>query len=159
MKCKGIINRSDCVSSIVLIVFSVAVCYQASQYPFGEIRRIGPGFVPFYSGMILGLLSLCIFLRSLLHRIQESPIPLEKLTRTKLVRVFSVLFLMLAYPFLISRLGFFLTTFLFCLIVFKYVESFKWTASLFGALGTSIFMYLVFSFWLQCQFPKGWLGI
>ena len=152
-------GRRESVSATVLLSFSLAVCFQAARYPFGSVSRIGPGFLPFYSGLALAGLSLVILLQALLAPGREEPEPIGGAGKRNILKVAAVFFSMGAYAFLLDRLGFPITTFLFTLILFKFCESYRWMPALLGGLIASIGNYLIFSLWLQCQFPKGWLGI
>lgn len=151
-------NAKESIGATVLLSFSAAVSYQASRYPFGTLSRIGPGFLPFYLGLVLATLSIIILLKTILRPGEKSPASGSLLTKKKVLRVVAVFCLMVAYGFLISRLGFLVTTFLFTFTLFKFVESYNWVPSTLGALATSIGNYLLFGLWLQCQFPRGWLG-
>jgi len=152
-------NRKESISVIVLLSFSAAVSYQASRYPFGTLSNIGPGFLPFYLGLILAIFSIIILIKTILKSSEEGPTAESFLTKKKVLRVGTVFLSMGAYAFLMGKLGFPITTFLFTLALFKFVESYPWIPSTFGALATSILTYLVFGIWLQCQFPMGWLGL
>jgi hypothetical protein len=131
---------------------------KASRYPFGNLNRIGPGFVPFYLGLVLIALSIIILLKAIIEPMQGGNTQ-NTLMKEKVFRVASVFFSMAAYAFFIGRLGFPITTFLFVFGLFRIAEGYKWIPSIVGALTTTICNYLVFDLWLQCQFPKGWLGI
>jgi len=121
------------------------------------VSKVGPGFLPFYLGLILAGLSVILLLKAILAPEPEKE--KEPLVMGKMLRVVSVFFSMVAYAFLLSRLGFPITTFLFTLVLFKFAESYKWMPALLGALATSIINHFVFGVWLQCQFPTGWLGM
>jgi hypothetical protein len=108
-------------------------------------------------GLVLAGLSVILLLKAML-----APDPEEAkapLTKGKMLRVISVFFSMVAYAFLLSRLGFPITTFLFTLVLFKFAESYRWVPAVLGALVTALVTYFVFGVWLQCQFPAGWLGV
>ncbi len=152
-------RRSDSISAVILLSFSIAVCYQSSRYPFGTISKIGPGFMPFYMGIALAALSIIILLRTLLRPTEEGSASWNQMTGRKALRVLMVFFCTVAYAFVLKNLGFPITTFLFTLILFKFVESYGSVPSILGAMAASIGNYLIFTLWLQCQFPKGWLGI
>lgn len=152
-------KAKESITAIVLLTFSLAISFQASRYPFGSVSKVGPGFVPFYLGIILAVLSIIILLRSILQPMEKSLPEKDVLGKRKLVRVSFVFFSMVAYAFLLGYLGFPITTFIFTFILFKCVESYGWASSTLGALATSSFNYLIFDFWLQCQFPKGFWGI
>jgi putative tricarboxylic transport membrane protein len=153
------LDRKESVSAIVLLSFSLAVCFQAVRYPFGSISRIGPGFLPFYASLALAALSLVILLQALLAPGRKEPEPNGGSRRRNILKVGAVFFSMVAYAFLLDKLGFPITTFLFTLILFKFCESYRWMPAILGGLIASLGNYLVFGLWLQCQFPKGWLGI
>lgn len=152
------VSRKEAVSAIVLLSFSIAISYQASRYPFGKLSKIGPGFLPFYLGLVLIALSIIILLKTFLEPMGGG-ITQNSLKKEKVFRVASVFFSMVAYAFFIGRLGFPITTFFFVFALFRVAEGYKWIPSIVGALATTICNYLVFDLWLQCQFPKGWLGI
>jgi len=154
MKSKGLI------SAIVLLSFSIGICYQASRYPFGTVSKIGPGFFPFYLSIALAALSFIILIRAILRGAEEvSPSATGSITKEKALRVILVLIFSLLYTWAMGRLGFPIATFLFIVGVFKFVESYSWFLSILGAVSISLSSYLLFGVWLQCQFPKGWLGI
>jgi putative tricarboxylic transport membrane protein len=152
-------DRKASGSAIVLLSFSLAVCFQAARYPFGSISRIGPGFLPFYASLALAALSLVILLQALLAPGRKEPELISGSRRRNILKVGAVIFSMAAYAFLLDKLGFPITTFFFTLILFKFCESYRWMPALLGGLIASMGNYLIFSLWLQCQFPKGWLGI
>jgi putative tricarboxylic transport membrane protein len=62
---------------------------------------------------------------------------------------------LLVYIVLLEPLGFLLTTFLFLLLLFKLSEPKRWLAPLIFSVTAAILSYLLFSVWLQCQFPRG----
>ena len=49
-------NR-DKLSSLLLLVFSGLVCVGSCRYSIGTLHKPGPGFFPFWGGVILGGLS------------------------------------------------------------------------------------------------------
>lgn len=152
-------KRKEAISGIVLLSFSIAISYQASRYPFGTVSKVGPGFVPFYLGIVLAVLSIIILIKTIFKSKEEGSPAEDASVKRKFARVFLVFFSMVAYAFLIDKLGFPITTFLFTLALFKFIESYGWFSSTLGALGTSLGNYLIFDLWLQCQFPKGFWGI
>lgn len=152
-------NRKEAISAIVLLSFSIAICFQAGRYPFGTVSKVGPGFVPFYLGIVLAVLSIIILIKTVVRSEEEGIPGGDALGKRKFTRVFLVFFSMVAYAFLIDKLGFPMTTFFFTLVLFKFIESYGWVSSTLGALGTSLGNYLIFDLWLQCQFPKGFWGI
>src|SRR5438093_11229096 len=79
----------------------------------GSLRSPGPGFFPFWGGVVLGLLSLVLLLSSLKHMRRRA---LSALKSSKLLLVTGAL---LAYLLLLETFGFMTITFpfLFCLLL------------------------------------------
>ena len=90
------LDRKESISAIVLLFFSLAVCFQAVRYPFGSISKMGPGFLPFYSGLALAALSLGILLHALLASGRKEPGLTEGLKRRNILKVGAVFFSMVA---------------------------------------------------------------
>ncbi len=152
-------HRWDSAVAAVLLSFAIFVCVQASRYPFGDISEIGPAFLPFYLGLLLAALSTAILLRALLSPVEKDSTPLKNIAGKRVLRVVGVFFSMVAYAFFLKRLGFPVTTFLFTLGLLRLAESYRWLTSTLIATAASIGSYVIFSLWLQGQFPKGWLGL
>ena len=151
-------KTKESISAIVLLSFCAAISYQAGHYPFGSLSRIGPGFFPFCLSLVLATLSIVIIVKAIFQPDEKGPVSGSLLTKAKVLRVVVIFCLMVAYGFLLSRLGFLVTTFLFTFTLFKFVEPHNWVLSTLGALAASIGNHLLFDVWLQCQFPSGWLG-
>jgi len=147
-------HKRNILSALALLAFSLAVGLKAATFPFGDLRRIGPGFFPLVLASLLGILSLALFLSSLGKR--EVGVP-PRWPRQWL-GIASVLLGLFAYGFFLKFLGFSLTTFLFSLAFLKYGYPGKWIIPLGGALATTLFSFLVFKYWLGTPFPGGWIG-
>lgn len=146
--------RKDIFSAVVLFVFALAFGLQASLFPLGDLKRVGPGFLPLVLAVLLGLLSLILFLVSLPHRNKKRVFPWPE----QWGGIVSVLVALFAYGFFLRSLGFSLTTFLFSFGLLKYGYSEKWLLPLGGALATTLFCLLIFKVWLGTPFPTGIIG-
>ena len=147
-------SRKDIFSAAVLLTFALAFGVQASMYPLGELKRVGAGFFPLVLAVLLGLLSLVLFLVSLPHRHDRKKISWP----AQWGGIISVLVALFAYGFLLKYLGFPLTTFLFSLFLLKFGYPGKWLLPLGGALATMIFTFLIFKAWLGTPLPAGIIG-
>ena len=152
-------HRWDSTVGAVLLSFAIFVCAKASGYPFGNFSEIGPAFLPFYLGVMLAVLSTAILLRAILSPGEKNSPPRKPIAGKRVLRVVGVFFSMVAYAFFLKRLGFPITTFLFTLGLLRLAESYRWLTSTLIATAASIGSYVIFSLWLQGQFPKGWLGL
>ena len=127
------------------------------KYGFGSLSEPGVGFITFFAGAILALLSLLLFLSS--FREKEKPADLLKLwTGLDVKKVLYVLLLLVVYPVLLRPVGFPLCTFILLFLLFRVKGSYGiWTTLLASFFVTAV-SYLVFQVWLQVQLPRGILG-
>jgi putative tricarboxylic transport membrane protein len=121
----------------------------------GGLHNPGPGFLPFYTAILLGLLALI----SLLQTLKESEGSASEIWGGiqfgKLAILLGTLFL---YVFLLDRLGFLLGTFLLLLVLFRIVEPYSWKIVLFSSLLTTAATYFFFVILLESRLPRGLWG-
>jgi uncharacterized YccA/Bax inhibitor family protein len=148
------VTRKDTFSAVVLMVLAIAFGLQASRYPLGDLKRVGPAFLPLVLAALLGLLALILFLVALPHWGERG----KPSRPEQWGGIIGVLLSLFAYGFLLNYLGFSLTTFLFSLSLLKYGYPGKWLWPIGGALATTFFTILVFKVWLGTPFPTGIIG-
>jgi len=139
------------------VFLGVALCWMSYQIGIGEASSPGSGFIPFLTGCLL------LFL-ALIHLIKGFFIPLnpewkkgfwEGIQWGKLAWVISALF---AYLLLLPVLGYFGVTFLFLIFLAKLLEPQRWRDILLISALSSVISYIIFGYWLKCQFPMGYLS-
>jgi len=149
------VKRTYVVVNIFWLVLSTAVCVESWSLKVGGLHNPGPGFLPFYTAILLGLLALI----SLLQTLKESEGPASEIwggiQLGKLAILLGTLFL---YVFLLDRLGFLLGTFLLLLVLFRIVEPYGWKTILLSSLLTIGGTYLFFVILLESRLPRGFLG-
>jgi putative tricarboxylic transport membrane protein len=151
-------KRYDQMSSLVWLAFAIYICIESSRLSFGSFHNPGPGFLPLLIGLILGILSLLVFLLSRLsketEKIDQPWYPKERWK--KLIWVLIALF---AYAVCLEILGFLISTFLLLVFLFRAgIETQKWMWAIGGSAIASLSSYAVFELWLKTQLPKGILG-
>lgn len=88
------------------------------KYGFGSLSEPGVGFITFFAGAILALLSLLLFLSS--FREKEKPAGLRELwAGLDVKKVLYVLMLLVVYPVLLRPVGFPLCTFILLFLLFR----------------------------------------
>src|SRR5215510_1301296 len=118
----------------------------------GTLHRPGPGFFPFWAGVVLGLLSLISLFNSLK---KTDKLSLSGIKSSKLLLVTGAL---LAYLLLLETLGFVTITFLFLFLLLR-LEYKGWMFSAASALAGAVAAYVLFQLWLKTQLPAGPFGI
>lgn len=58
-------KKADQWSGLFLLLLSALICWGAYDLPYGKVRDPGPGFLPWWLGMILGMMSLALLLKSI----------------------------------------------------------------------------------------------
>ena len=140
-------------TSLFLLAFAILYCAESLRLGMGSIHNPGPGFIPFFSGCLLGLLSIAIFIHGRFTK--EGTAGFGKSSKKGLW----ILGSLLLYVVFLDRLGFLITTFLFLILSLLSFQPRRWTGILLISSITVIVSYLVFGAWLKVQLPKGILGI
>ena len=122
-----------------------------TQLKLGTMRQPGPGFFPFWAGVVLGVLSLILLLKSLKNRERLS---LSGLKSSKFLLATGAI---LAYLLLLETLGFVTITFLFLFLLLR-IEYKGWMFSALCALFGALASYAIFQLWLKTQLPAGPFG-
>src|SRR5882724_13342576 len=116
------------VSSVALfwVALGILVCYGATRLGLGSVTEPGSGFIFFWSGLILVILSLMVVAESL--RSTEEIV--QETTETNWVKIALVLLSLLLYAFFLERLGFVVTTFVLVSFLLCCIDGANWVRSL-----------------------------
>jgi putative tricarboxylic transport membrane protein len=150
-------NRRDQLSGSLWLVLAVFVCLMSVPIGIGSFRIPGPGFLPFWAGIALGILSIAVITMGRLEKMEAKGISqLWKLLAWR--KALCVMVSLFLYTFLLPRLGYLLVTsglliFLFCL-----TRRERLWIKIGGGIMTALASYLVFGIWLEVQLPKGIFG-
>ena len=97
------------------------VCYGATRLGLGSITEPGAGFIFFWSGLILVLLSLMVLAESV--RVSENTV--QEMGEMSWAKIALVLLSLLLYAFFLERLGFVLTTFVLLNFLLGWIQANK----------------------------------
>jgi putative tricarboxylic transport membrane protein len=139
-------------TGLFFTLFSLYVCFESWRLGVGSFFRPGAGFFPFYSSLLLGLLSLILGLLAFRGKVEKAD------SWTDVGNTVTVSLTVLGFALLLTWLGFVITTFLFILFLLRAVERRAWLLSAGAALLISAAFYVVFGLWLKAQLPAGILG-
>jgi len=123
----------------------------------GSLSDPGPGFLPFWSGVFLGGLSIVLYVQSALKRQQEGKA--SWLPKEQWLNLVLVLAAMFVYAMLIEEAGFLVSTVLLMFFLFKVMGGMRLSWAAVGSILFSVMSYIIFYLWLKVQLPKGFLGI
>ena len=147
----------DLVSSLFFSVCGLLIAVGSLSMPIGRLGEPGPGFLPLFIGLLMGILSLALFIRSYRAGISEKKA--FWIDRKQWPKVFTTILSLIIYAFALRPLGFALVTLLLLVFLFKVIGELSWRVSIIGPLLTTFFFYLLFKVWLEVQLPMGPFGM
>jgi len=150
-------RNPDQTSSLVWLAVGIGITLGSLKYGFGSLHEPGAGFITFFAGAILSLLSIGLFLSSL--RSGEPRKRLRVLWEGLEVRkVFYVLGFLVIYILSLNQLGFLISTFLLLSFLFRVKATYRLVNVIIMSLLITAASYFLFEVWLKVQLPKGILG-
>lgn len=151
-------KRTKAIAASAGTLFWIAVglvtCYGATRLGVGSITEPSAGFIFFWSGLVLIVLSLIVFvdtLRSLENTVRQMP-------EINWPKIALVLFALLLYAFFLEKLGFVFTTFVLMSFLLGCIQSAGWLRSFAVAGAAALTAYAIFELWLKIRLPKGIVG-
>jgi hypothetical protein len=152
-------KKADQWSGLVLFIIAGLICWRAASLPYGSLRNPGPGFYPLWLGILLGVMSIGLFVK--ITRQKESARILRDILTGEIrwVKILLVIVALILYGVLMDYVGFLILTFLLMGFLLRAIEPQPWKAVIGWAIFGSIGSYLVFEIWMKLRLPKGFLGI
>ena len=146
-------DRPEIILNVLAMILGLLVMGLSWQLGLGSLARPGTGLAPLLAGgmIFFSALSLVLF-QGKTHQDTPSFHPREKKTYFLMTVVF--VGWMLALPLLGYILGTFLATF----SLAKVMKIPGWLRSFLLSIGTTLFCYFLFDFWLYMDLPRGILG-
>ncbi len=145
--------KREVITLLVWLLVSVFVCIESWRLGLGSLRMPGSGFLPFGVSLLVATLAVVLLVGEWKEKPGVDVKPLFQGVRAQNI-ILGFAFL-LAYPLLLSQVGFFLCSLLFTLACLRVIGEKKWLFSLGVSLTVSIVAYVVFDVWLANQLPKG----
>jgi hypothetical protein len=146
--------RYDRVGGVIWTVLGIALAIGSIQLGFGTFHEPGPGFMPFLTGSLLGLLGLIL----ILTKTREGFV--KKRTEEISIRKFwergiYALIASFIYIFLLEPLGYVIATLLLIFSLLKIMGGRKWFSPILISLLAVALSYFIFIMWLRISFPRG----
>ena len=153
---KASARRADRVSATLLLLFSLFVIREARALPYWTANAPGPGFVPFWLGVLLVCASIGLCARTFVGgpRGGECWLPDRAATR----RVATLVGLTAASAGLSLVLGLVLASGVFMAATLTYLRPAQARANCAAAILAPIVVWLLFVRWLAVPLPAGPLG-
>jgi hypothetical protein len=149
-------RHPDQYASIFWFLLGGAVTISSFYYGVGSFSTPGPGFITFFAGAILTLLSLILLISSVNKEGRQS---LGMLWEGRQAgKAFYILGLLVAYMFLVTPLGFLIGTFFLLLFLFRVQGTYSLKKVILLSTVSTIVSFIIFDQWLGVQLPRGFMG-
>jgi putative tricarboxylic transport membrane protein len=148
-------NRYDGISSLLWFVFSILIIIVASSYSVGTLSRPGPGFLPLLCGAAMAFFSGCVFFQAFLKRNRSSVVAGEPFLSDRWRRIALGVVLLVGFALFVESLGFMPATFVFLLLVMKFVGASKWRTALIESVLATVCSWILFEVLLKVTLPRG----
>jgi putative tricarboxylic transport membrane protein len=144
-------------SAIFFLGVGVFFSIYARSVEIGAWNEPGPGFLPFWGGLVLAVMSVALLLRTFWGKLP--PITHSFFPRAdSWKRVAATFSALIVYNFLLEPLGFTVTTFFFVGFLVRFIFPQSWTRTLAVAVLSAVAARLLFINFLETQLPRGFLG-
>jgi putative tricarboxylic transport membrane protein len=150
------LNLVNQLSGFFWLGISIFVCLESVHSEIGTYQSPGAGFLPFWSGITLGIFSLILIAKSWMEKKETKVTVLWK--GKEWDKVILVLTSLLIYALLLPRLGYLITTFGLMAFLFGLIGRPRLWIQGVSALITVLITYIIFYMWLDVQLPKGIFG-
>jgi hypothetical protein len=153
-----ILKKTFLITDLLWIGVAAAFCYGGLKLGFGSFHQPHAGFMPFLSGLVLGLLALADLGIGLINRWKEDPEDVEVWANINWGKLLITVAFLFIYTILFSTLGFTISTILLLLFLFRVMEPKPFWIVLVSAVVCTGLFYLAFKVGLDSQLPQGFLG-
>lgn len=134
------------------MLFGIAICIYSSKLSLYGRRGPGPGFMCFWTGGLLFLLSAYLFLKNLFF--VKIEVVERSILKNKKVNIF-VLGSLIFYALFFEKLGFLLDSFIVLSLLFSISRTLKWYSIIAISFLIAVGSYILFSKILNIGLPIG----
>lgn len=141
-------NQRDFGAGVMYMVIGLFFAVMATQYPMGTPAKMGPGYFPFYLGILMFLLGLLVAVKAFGAKAAIESIP--KFHWRIIAQITGAVVL---YGLLLPRLGFLIAVVVLVFVSASASKEFTWKGTAINAAFLVAFTYSVFVLGLKLQFP------
>jgi hypothetical protein len=120
----------------------------ATRYQYGTAAKMGPGYFPFWLGMLMAAMGLLVLIRSMGAKAAIEAIPKFNFKVIGLITGSIIL-----YGLLLPKMGFIVAVLVLVMVASSASKEFSWKVALINAVVLIAFTYSVFVIGLKLQFP------
>jgi hypothetical protein len=152
------LKKTFFISNLVWIGFAAIVCFGGLKLGFGSFHQPQAGFMPFLSGLVLGLLALVDLISGVINHWKGEKADKEIWANIHWGKLLLTLVTLFIYTVFFNTLGFIIATILLLLFLYQVMEPRPWWVVFVASLITTGLFYVGFKIGLDSQLPGGFLG-
>ncbi len=149
-------RKADQISGIFWFLFSVFISIDSYRLGLGNLHQPGPGFIFFWTAVVMAVLSAVVFTRAWTRKKTAEP-ESPAFGKENVLKIMLVLLSLFLYAFFMEMLGFIPITLLLFIFLLGVIEKKKWSLTIFVSILVTGISYLIFEVWLKSQLPRGLL--
>jgi hypothetical protein len=140
-------SQKDFASGLMFVVTGLIFSYVATTYNMGTTAKMGPGFFPFWLGIVLAILGAIVTMGALSKKSEQDVIPKWDWPSVLWVTGSVVLF-----GVVLADLGLVLSLFVLVFISAMASHEFHWKGTVLNAVILNVIAYVAFVWGLKLQF-------
>lgn len=152
-------KKGDIIFSVIGLGLSLWLILESQKFAYSSKFGIGPGFFPFWLGIVLVAFSLFRFILCFKEKYDAEEMKPRLPGWGSLGRLGLIMLIMAGFALVMSSLGFIAAVFIFVFAILYLLEGDSLLKSAFYGVMFSAAVFLVFRYWLEVDLPKGLLGI
>jgi hypothetical protein len=152
-------RKADRIFGIIGLGLSLWCYLESTKFHYMAKFTPGPGFMPFWVGVTLAILSVCLLFDTFTRRPSKHDYKKVLPEKHALTRVGMILLLLFGVRFSVNTLGFPLTLTVFAAAALSILERYSILKSIGYGVVYAAVTWLIFEYILAMGFPKGFLGI
>jgi putative tricarboxylic transport membrane protein len=151
---RQVVKREDIGIGVGLLILSTWLFWYVERYAEKTIYTYGPQLFPRILAVMMAILGLSLIVNALLGNSLKMG---NRIDPKGFVRMLISIGICVGYLFLITILGFATATFVFLFILMTFLKQKGIFIRLFSSMGTAIFVWAIFRYFLIIPLPEGLL--
>jgi putative tricarboxylic transport membrane protein len=152
-------RKADRIFGVVGLLLALWCYLESRKFDYMTQFTPGPGFLPFWVGIVLAALSCYLLLDTVTRKPSDKDNKKILPERHALLRIGAIMLMLIAATAAMKYLGFPLTLALFTAVILSKLEHYSLLKSVGYGIAYAAVTWLVFEYMLTMGFPKGFLGI
>ena len=140
-------NQKDFASGLMFVVIGLIFSFIARSYTMGTAAKMGPGYFPFWLGIVLALIGVIVLMNSMSKKAQS-----DKLAKWDWISVLWVTGSVVLFGLLLKPMGLIVSLSFLIFISAMASHEFHWKGTVLNIILLNVISYVAFVWGLNLQF-------